>query len=194
MKEIAVLIVGLMLFSCQMKKQEVDPPPVRIQAEQAAAKIQKTADNCYCMPDCSGCETDPYFQVARHFIKTGCQAVYTVTWTGCFTSASTSDPKCNTKIADTSTLTLCFSSCSSVTANFQGHPECLPCMPNDFCIQLTPQQEGSNTYGLIGSYMGDPSTQVNITVAISTDPDVSVTCVTNPAFSYSVSYTCKGSF
>lgn len=195
MNKLITILAVLIFFSCGVKKR-VDPPIARIEAEQAAAKIKQTQDNCYCMTSCiQDCSTnDPYFAIARKFIPSGCSSVVTVTWTLCGTNPHQSDPTCDTDINTQTTLTLCFYDCTTVTAHFHGRPKCLPCMPNDFCLQLTPQEQGTHTDALIGSYMGDPTTQVNITVAISTDPDITISCTTNPYTPNAVTYQCRGKF
>ncbi len=167
--------------------------------EQEADKIVQAAGSCYCDGSAPGnCSNSTALQVIQ-MVLGGNASSYTktITWNNCLTSdpALAGNNNCNAPYYNsvTTQLTLCYFDCSTITAKFIGKPPCLPCMPANFCIQLTPTKTkiGNNTYYVLsGSYNGDPTSQVQIQVVISSDPDITIKCQNGGGYLF----TCAGNF
>ncbi len=165
---------------------------------QEAAKINQPEASCYCdnsLP--SACPNSGGLQIIQTILGGNASSYSkTITWNKCVTldPALAGTSACNSPYNNVTTqLTLCYFDCNTITAKFVGKPPCFPCMPSSFCIQLTPTKtnQGNNTYYVLsGSYNGDPLSQVQIQVVISTDPDVSIMCSNSGGYNF----TCSGNF
>jgi hypothetical protein len=197
-KLILMSFVAVIFFGCKHDKS-VYRNPEFVKAENAAAKIAVVADSCSCISQaqitaCVGNTTQA--QVINQYLNNQASVTKTITWGNCTTAGGTvNDPNCNTPYQNTtSQITLCWHSCTSVTAKFTGKPPCLPCYPEAFCMILTPQKQvsgGTTTYVLTGSTSVFDVVQIKL--VISTDPDVLVQCAVGPAGNQTI-YTCYGSY
>lgn len=204
---VTILVIMTLLLSCKHDEKTAFNDKVEFKKAEAAAKALENAaqDDCSCMTQAQidACPDNSGTSVIRQYIPAGnTHSVYTITWHSCLNSQS-SDPYCNTPYGSTefqTTVDLCWFDCSTVTAKFTGKPPCLPCYPENFCLQLKPVKTvngGTTTYELAGSYQGSSSYEgvnLHLQVVVSTDPDITMMCTTNPGTSSEQVYTCYGSF
>lgn len=202
MKNILTLSLFTFLFiGCKHEKSFYSNTAAHMEAEHEASKIQQTLESCSCISQSqlNNCAGGTAYNTVNAFMNGQATVYKTITWNNCLTSPYTADPGCNEPLNNiTSQLKLCWRSCTSVTAEFTGRPNCLPCFPQHFCIALTPT-EYTDQYGkhyvLTGNYNGDIQANVDIVIVISSDPDVTVRCTTNPNDPANlVRYTCYGNF
>lgn len=196
-----LVIMTIFFIGCKTEKPyQKDIYNYQYAANQAA-KIQQTANTCNCLTQSqsSNCYNNAPNPTIIQFMGTAATKTFVVTWNNCLTVPYQNITGCNDPLSGvTSTLVMCYYDCYNLTAKFIGKPSCLPCMPDQFCIQLKPTkttQNGNTLYVLAGTYNGEPLNNVQITVVVSGDPDVTIKCSTNitdPA--NSVSYTCYGNW
>jgi hypothetical protein len=193
----AFLLFLLPFFGCNREKSCTlcDTTHLDLMGQEAA-KINQPAASCYCATSLN-CPSSAALQIIQTILG-GSSISYnkTITWNKCVTldPALAGTSACNSPYSNVTTqLTLCYFDCNTITAKFVGKPPCLPCMPSNFCIQLTPTKtnQGNNTYYVLsGSYNGDPLSQVQIQVVISTDPDITIMCSNSGGYNF----TCSGNF
>ena len=206
MKKIILCILAVMfLVGCKLDKKSVAPiSPFKVQ-QNAAARIVQTASTCGCMTASQFSNTcafpTPSNPSMNQFLGSQLSKTFTITWTVCTESPynSANQNICGIVYSGvTSTLVLCYFNCNTATALFIGKPPCLPCMPSDFCIQLTAGQSnsgGNSYYVLQGNYDLPGFDNVTLQIVVSSDPDVVINCITtpnNPATQ--VNYSCNGHF
>jgi|JI9StandDraft_1071089.scaffolds.fasta_scaffold220317_2 hypothetical protein len=201
MKKIILFsLLTLIIGGCKREELVSKSTPAHIEAEHAASKITQTLDDCSCLPNgANSCGGLGNYNVINQFMGGQGTLYKTITWNNCLTSPYLADPGCNDPLNNiTSQLKLCWRSCTSVTAEFTGKPNCLPCFPNHFCIALNASEytdASGHHYLLTGNYNGDIQSNVEIVIIISADPDITVRCTTNPNNpSTLVRYTCYGNF
>ncbi|MEO6302876.1 MAG: hypothetical protein ABIP51_06870, partial [Bacteroidia bacterium] len=124
-----ILVLGLLAFvlnSCKHDKQLYQNPEF-VKAETAAAKLTEVKGACDCLTSaqigaCTGNATQA--AVINQFLNGNSSITQTVHWGICTTSGSTiTDPNCNSPYSNvTSQLTLCWNSCTTVSAKFTGKP------------------------------------------------------------------------
>lgn len=194
----AFLLFLLPFFGCNREKSCTLCDTTQLDLiEQEAAKINQPAASCYCDNSLPGtCPSTSGLQIIQTILGGNASSFSkTITWSNCVTldPALAGTSNCNAPFTNVTTqLTLCYFDCNTITAKFVGKPPCLPCMPANFCIQLTPTKTkiGNNTYYVLsGSYNGDPLSQVQIQVVISSDPDITIGCNSG-----GYSFKCNGTF
>ncbi|MBA3682631.1 MAG: hypothetical protein H0W73_15940 [Bacteroidetes bacterium] len=199
MKKLTFIILTTFLFLGCKHEKAVFQNPEFVKAETAAAKLTEVKGACDCLTAaqisaCTGNATQA--AVINQFLNGNSSITQTVHWGICTTSGSTvTDPSCNFPYTNvTSQLTLCWNSCTTVSAKFTGKPPCLPCYPENFCMILTVTKTvsgGATTYVMQGNTAINDIVQIKL--VISTDPDVLVTCGVGPAGNQTI-YTCNGSY
>jgi hypothetical protein len=192
----AFLLLLLLFFGCNREKSCTLCDTTHLDLlEQESDKIVQAAGSCYCDGSAPGnCSNSTALQVIKTILGGNASSyTKTITWNNCVTldPALSGNVNCNAPYSNVTTqLTLCYFDCSTITAKFTGKPPCLPCMPANFCIQLTPTKTiiGNNTYYVLsGSYNSDI---IQIQVVVSSDPDITITCTNSGGYSF----TCYGNF
>lgn len=195
-------LITILFVSCKNKTELKNILNPYDEAANTASRVKQTAAACACAPvslvnSCNASNNpNPAIQA---YLGTASSKTFVITWTNCTESNSNFSPGCGVPLSGvTSTLILCYAAtapnpCNMVNAHFIGKPECLPCMPADFCIDLLPSTSGNN-YVLQGTYNNETLNNLLISVAISADPDVQINCTSGIGSQNPVSYSCFGNF
>lgn len=167
-----ITISSIILLSCSKKT-----PPVIPKFQPALTKGSYTPGNvsgaCDCGPAPSGCSD--FVTCARKFIGSGNSKLFNLYWKSC------AGPVCTfAGPGPVSTANFCFiqNTCDKLNCIITPIPDCLPCLPDPFCITLQMKCKStlfSNNYALTGTYI-DPSTGETWHVDITDDPKITVSC------------------
>ena len=200
MKKITLFaLAAIVLFGCKTEKLPLKDPKIT-QAEIAGARLAAatSSDSCNCLlPLSAHACTNATIEKFLGTLPVGTNTVTKwVKWTTCVTNIAISDPNCNVFYAHDSTqLLLCWHSCNSVTAKFVSLPPCIPCYSPGFCMVLTPSTTSSGgNYTEVLSGTISIFDQVQVSIVISTDPDVRIQCSSTDASGVTTVYTCSGGY
>lgn len=199
-KSVLIALITLMMISCKDKNEVKNTLNPYDDAAYTASKLSQPSAACDCITpvQANNCNNNAPNPAIQAYLGTAPSKTIIITWTGCNASNNASGNGCGVPLSGvTSTLIMCYSAnasnpCNVVNAHFIGKPQCLPCMPYEFCIDLTPSKSGNN-YVLYGNYNNEPFNNITISVAISADPDIVINCTSNiGGGSNQVSYNCTG--
>ncbi|MBI2720610.1 MAG: hypothetical protein HYX39_00395 [Bacteroidetes bacterium] len=190
-KIILIICTGVLVLTGCKPENKVIKTTAHKEAEQRAAKVTQPAGSCYCQQGIPAPCTTASVNVDK-FMEGNSLVFKTITWSNCSAQPANGDPNCNSILspAPTSSLKLCWYDCNTITATITNKPPCLPCYPNNFCIQLTPVVQG-NVYTLQGYY--DATSELLIQMTISADPNVTVKCISGTG-SNATTYVCYGNY
>jgi len=165
---LVIAITGF--WSCSKKEQE---PVQEVKAIIPPNPSPQGACDCGSKP--TGC--NDFVNCVKKLIGNGNSKSFTCNWESCV-NPDPGNTYCNGfgVSSEVSTVTICYlpGSCSHVTFRIDNPPSCLPCLPDPYCIPLAVNCNGES-YTFSNTEV-DPFTNASITVTISGDPKISISC------------------
>jgi hypothetical protein len=175
-----VCLLAAVAFMWACNREETNPQPLKTTIYSSSrAGDTKPQGTCTCGTKPNNCAD--FVNCLSKLIGSGNSKTFTINWKSCV-NPDPSNKDCNgfgvqgTKSKATICYTPGANACNSVTCIISNPPDCLPCLPQTFCIQLGLQcNTAKNTFDLLGTDT-NLATGIVYTVTISSDPKITVTC------------------
>ncbi len=175
---LAFTATSMLLWTCSKTDIKTSPLASRIVQRPAASSMNGPAA-CNCGTQPKGCAT--FVNCVKKLLGTENSITWTANWANCSTP-NPADQACSGVAieGESSVVTVCYmpGSCSELTCKITSPPTCLPCLPDIFCLPLTPSCNNKDD-AYEGTFF-DPTTNFRIDVTISADPKIAVTCGVAP--------------
>jgi hypothetical protein len=164
------LSVSVLLLQCSTK----GPDSIMSKPKVSRPSTPQPQAVCNCGPKPLGCSG---IECVDKLLGGQSSKTFTVEWKSCVTP-DPSNTYCNGYgVTGTySSVKLCYlpGSCTQIIAIISNPPSCLPCLPDPYCTTLNIECHGANDFDLLGN--NTYPNNGNITVSITSDPKISVTC------------------